>query len=134
MNNYPFRPQNGTFDVFNFADNADRHQIGGNATAYDLAVRQVYVIGHIWGWSGSEEPDPAVANNRVSAEVTCLQASSVLRESANEGGNQDGGGGNQQNGGSGNQNAAQGLRMGLSLGADSLLFLAFTATVLLISS
>ncbi|KAK3317062.1 hypothetical protein B0H66DRAFT_641778 [Apodospora peruviana] len=59
-----FRPSNGTYDLWKFGSEADKH-LPGNTTAYEQALRQVYIVGHIWGRRDGEV---------ASASVSCLRA------------------------------------------------------------
>ncbi|KAK4641012.1 hypothetical protein QC761_608620 [Podospora bellae-mahoneyi] len=62
---------NGTIDLLAFA-----HIGNGTVDAFQQAVRQVYVVGHIWGLNGEYAEENAItgASEGPWAEVTCLKA------------------------------------------------------------
>jgi hypothetical protein len=66
--------KNGLFDYARFGDEADRHQ-PDNTTAYDKAIRQVYVTGVVWGYSNTS--GLTTSNMTPPASLTCLRANSV---------------------------------------------------------
>ncbi|GAB1316914.1 hypothetical protein MFIFM68171_07124 [Madurella fahalii] len=112
----------GNFGFMKFAEGEDIHE-RGNTTAFERAVKRVFLSGHVWGY----RTRPDVQNVRIDTEVTCLQANSgPTEDSGDQNGSQSGnenGDGNQ--GGDGGESAAVSLRVGPLMAVVSLTAVVF---------
>ena len=122
------REEVSTLEVIKVAGGNDRHQ-RGNTTTYEEAVKRVFVVGHIWGHSGTEYP-----NTDVETDLVCLQASRAAvggggGNNPNNGDTPDGGSGGNGGGGGGSQNAGTRLSSGESLLIASTLLAAVSLVI-----
>lgn len=112
----------GNFGFMKFAEEDDIHE-EGNTTAFERAVKRVFVVGHVWGYRtrGNWE------NANPDVQVMCLQANGgSRRETGDQNGTESGiedGGGSQE--GDGGENAAISLQVGPLLVLMSLMTVAF---------
>jgi hypothetical protein len=67
--------RNGLFDYAKLGSADAVHQ-AGNTSAYDQAIRQVYMIGTVWGYAeGADEASNAMP---VLGSLTCVRANRVV--------------------------------------------------------
>lgn len=121
-----FLPANGTYNFVEFANKADEHH-AENSTAYNKAIHRVYVVGHVWGYSGDRAGSTSTT---VAASVTCLQAKGTVGQ---DGSGTEVGGGSGDGAGSGS-GSGSGTGTGTKNGSGNSVFLGLGVLSLMTSS